>query len=78
MGDQNLLSGTPPCFGRHVKPLVPVAFAFNIPTLVSRRVDVKLAASRINNCGIFITTSRKHVVLTPLSGIRVGKRKKDF
>jgi hypothetical protein len=27
MGDQNLLSRAPPCFGRHVKPLVPVAFA---------------------------------------------------
>jgi hypothetical protein len=26
-GDQNLLSRAPPCFGRHVKPLVPVAFA---------------------------------------------------
>jgi hypothetical protein len=27
MGDQNLLSQAPPCFGRHVKPLVSVAFA---------------------------------------------------
>jgi hypothetical protein len=27
MGDLNLLSRAPPCFGRHVKPLVPVAFA---------------------------------------------------
>jgi hypothetical protein len=27
MGDQNLLSRARPCFGRHVKPLVPVAFA---------------------------------------------------
>jgi hypothetical protein len=26
-GDQNVLSRAPPCFGRHVKPLVPVAFA---------------------------------------------------
>jgi hypothetical protein len=26
-GDQNLLSQAPPCFERHVKPLVPVAFA---------------------------------------------------
>jgi hypothetical protein len=26
-GDQNLLSRAPPCFGRHVKPLVPVAIA---------------------------------------------------
>jgi hypothetical protein len=27
MGDQNFLSRAPPCFGRHVKPLVPAAFA---------------------------------------------------
>jgi hypothetical protein len=27
MGDQNLLSRAPPCFGRHVKLLVPAAFA---------------------------------------------------
>jgi hypothetical protein len=27
MGDQNLLSRAPPCFGMHVKPLVPAAFA---------------------------------------------------
>jgi hypothetical protein len=27
MGDQNLLSWAPPSFGRHVMPLVPVAFA---------------------------------------------------
>jgi hypothetical protein len=27
MGDQNLLSRAPPCFGRHVKPLVPAPFA---------------------------------------------------
>jgi hypothetical protein len=24
---KNILSQTPPCFGRHVKPLVPAAFA---------------------------------------------------
>jgi hypothetical protein len=27
MGDQNLLSRAPPCFGRHVKLLVPAVFA---------------------------------------------------
>jgi hypothetical protein len=27
MGDKNLSSRDPPCFGRHVKPLVPAAFA---------------------------------------------------
>jgi hypothetical protein len=45
MGDQNLLSQAPPCFGTHVKPLVPAAFAV-VLTPVSRRVDVKQAAGR--------------------------------
>jgi hypothetical protein len=27
IGDQNVLSRASPCFGRHVKPLVPAAFA---------------------------------------------------
>jgi hypothetical protein len=27
MRDQNFLSRAPPCFGRHVKPVVPAAFA---------------------------------------------------
>jgi hypothetical protein len=27
IGDHHLLSQAPPCFGRHVKPLVPAAFA---------------------------------------------------
>jgi hypothetical protein len=27
VGDQSLLSRAPPCFGRHVKPLIPDAFA---------------------------------------------------
>jgi hypothetical protein len=31
MGDQNLLSRAPPCFVRHVKPLVPVTFAVVSP-----------------------------------------------
>jgi hypothetical protein len=26
--NKNLLSGIPPCFGKHVKPLVPPVFAF--------------------------------------------------
>jgi hypothetical protein len=61
---KNLLSRAPPCFGRHVKPLVPVALA---PTPVWKRVDVRQAAGRKNNCRIFITT--------PLSGIRAGRRR---
>jgi hypothetical protein len=66
---KNLLSRAPPCFGRHVKLLVPVAFA---STPVSRRV--RHAADRKNKCRIFITTWWKHVVPTQLSGIRVGRR----
>jgi hypothetical protein len=41
MGDHNLLTRAPPCFERHVKPLVPAA-----PTKVSRRVDLRQAAGR--------------------------------
>jgi hypothetical protein len=55
MGDQNFISLAPPCFGRHVKLLVPVAFAVVAPTVVSRRVDVRQAAGRKNK-NIFITT----------------------
>jgi hypothetical protein len=44
-----------------------------VPTPVSRRVDVSQAAARKNSCLIFDTTWWKHVIPTPLSGIRVGK-----
>jgi hypothetical protein len=44
-------------------------------TPVSRRVDVRQAAGRKNKCRIFITTWLKHVVPSPLSGIRVGTRR---
>jgi hypothetical protein len=77
MGNQNLLSRAPPCFGKHVKPLVLDLKSF-IATPVSRRVDVRQAAGRKNNCRIFITTWWKRVVPTPLGGIRVRKRKTYF
>jgi hypothetical protein len=48
----NLLSRTPACFGRHVKPLVRAVFAVVSTHSSSRRVDV----SRKNNYRIFITT----------------------
>jgi hypothetical protein len=73
MGDQNLLSRAPPCFGRHVKPLVLAEFAV-VCTHCSFK-EVRQAAGRKNNCRIFITTWRKHVVPTPLSGIRIGRRR---
>jgi hypothetical protein len=43
-------------------------------TPVSRRADVRQVAGGKNKCRIFITTWWKHVVPTPLSGIRVGRR----
>jgi hypothetical protein len=48
IGDQNLLSATPPCFGMHVKPLVTHS-SFKM-------VDVQHAAGRKNKCRIFIIT----------------------
>jgi hypothetical protein len=44
MGDQNLLSRATPCLGRHIKFLVPAAFAF--VSTHSRRVEVRQAADR--------------------------------
>jgi hypothetical protein len=44
------------------------------PTPISSRVDARQAAGRKNNCRIFITTWWKHVVPTPISGIRVRGR----
>jgi hypothetical protein len=57
------------CFGRHVgKSLAP--------TPVSRRVDVSQAAGRKLIAESLSQHDEKHVVPTPLSGIRVGKIKK--
>jgi hypothetical protein len=53
--ETNLLSRAPPCFGRHVKPLVPAAFAV-VSTHSSFKEDVRQAVSRKNNNLIFITT----------------------
>jgi hypothetical protein len=48
MGDQNLLSRAPPCFGRHVKQLVSAAFAVVIPTpVLGRRRVVKIVAESL-------------------------------
>jgi hypothetical protein len=70
MGDQNLLSRAPPCFERHVKLLVPAAFAV-ISTYSSFQggLVVKIIAESL------LQHDEKHVVLTLLSGIRVVKRK---
>jgi hypothetical protein len=72
MGDQNLLSRAPPCFGRHVKPLVPVAFAivsnplqFQGGLTSGRWLVVKTIVESLSQ------PDEKHVVPTPLSGIGV-------
>jgi hypothetical protein len=63
---QNLLSRGPPCFGRHVKPLVPVAFAiasthsFQGGLTSGRRPVVKIIAESLSQ------HDEKHVVPTPL------------
>jgi hypothetical protein len=62
MGDQNLLSRAPPCCGRHVKPLVPAAFA----------VKLFLIAQSLSQ------HDERHVVPTPPSGIRVGRGRLDL
>jgi hypothetical protein len=80
MSDQKLLSRAPPCFGKHVKLLVPVAFAI-VSThssfvqeglTSSRRPVVKIIAESLSQ------HDEKHVVPTPLSGIRVGGRMGHF
>jgi hypothetical protein len=47
------------------------------PAPVSSRVDIRQADGGKNNFRIFITTLWKHVVSTLLSGIRVGRRKRN-
>jgi hypothetical protein len=63
MGDRNLLSRIPSCFGRHVEPLVSVSFAV-VSTPVSRRVEVREAT---------LSHDGKYVLSTPFSQIRVGE-----
>jgi hypothetical protein len=75
IGDQNLTPQAPPCFGRHVKPS-RLHLQSLAPIPVSRRVDgrrpvVKIIAKYLSQ------HDEKHVVPTPLSGIRVGKRRKE-
>jgi hypothetical protein len=75
MSDQNLLSRTPPCFGRHVKPLVPAAFATLAPTPISRRVDVRQVAGRKNNCRIY-HNMMKNMLYRPHLVCEKGRKKK--
>jgi hypothetical protein len=46
MGNQNLLSRAPPCFGSHVKLLSRLHLHSLTPTPVPRRVDFRQAAGR--------------------------------
>jgi hypothetical protein len=69
-----LLSRAPPYFGRHVNPLVPAAFAAPAPE--QRRVDVTQAAGREIIAESLSQHDEKHVVPTPISGIKVERRRK--
>jgi hypothetical protein len=76
MGDQNLLSRAPPCFRRHVKPLVSAAFAV-VSThssfkMSGRRPVVKIIAESLSQY------DEKHVVSTPLSVGRGKEEKEDI
>jgi hypothetical protein len=73
VGDQNLLSRAPPCFGRHVKPLVLVAFAVVGTHSSSKVVDVSQAAARKIIAEFLSHHDENHVVPNPLRGIRVGR-----
>jgi hypothetical protein len=74
MGDQNILSRAPQCFGRHVKLLVPAAFAV-VSTHSSFKEGCRQAGGRSLKINAESVSQHveKHVVPTPLSGIRVGK-----
>jgi hypothetical protein len=74
MGDQNLLSRALPCFGRHVKPLVPVAFAIVSTHSSFKEGWIRQAAGRKNCCQIYHKI--KNVVPTPLSVVEGRKKKK--
>jgi hypothetical protein len=77
MGDQNLVSLAPLCFGSHVKLLVPAAFAVVSTHSCFKDFDVRQAATRKNSCRIFITAWWKTCFTVPtlFTGIRVGKRR---
>jgi hypothetical protein len=70
MGEQNLLSRAPPCFGRYVKPLVPLYLQSLAPAPVSRTVDVRQAAGCKTMAESLSQHDEIHVVPTLLS---VGK-----
>jgi hypothetical protein len=71
MGYQNLLSQAPPWL------MVPAVFAVvNIHSSFKEGWRQAGADDRKNKCRIFITPWWKHVVPTPLSGIRIGRRRR--
>jgi hypothetical protein len=75
MGDQNLLSRAASCFGMHVKLLVLAVIAvvttrssFKKGLTSGRWPVVKIIAESLSQY------DENHVVPTPLSGIRVGRK----
>jgi hypothetical protein len=73
--NQNLLFQAPPCFGIHVKPLVPAAFAVvstHSSSTSSRRPVVKIIAEFLSQ------HDEKHVVQIPLRDRDKGRKKCRF
>jgi hypothetical protein len=66
VGDQDLLSRAFPCFGKHVKLLLQLQFQGELTS--GRWPVVKIIVNLSQH-------DEKHVVPTPLSVIRAGKRK---
>jgi hypothetical protein len=75
MGDQNVLSRAPPCFGRRVKLLVPV-FAIVCIHSSTRKVDVRQKAGRKIVAESLSQYDEIHVVLNPLKWDKGKKKKK--
>jgi hypothetical protein len=72
MDDQNLFSRVSSCFGRHVKLLARLQLQSLAPAPVSKRVDVRQVVKIIAES--LSQHDEKHIVPTPLSGIRVRGR----
>jgi hypothetical protein len=66
MGDQNLLSRAPPCFGRYLQSSAPAPVSRRV--VLGGRPVVKTIPESLSQ------HDEKHVVPTPLSGIRLGRR----
>jgi hypothetical protein len=73
MGGQNLLSRASPCFGRHVKPLIPVAFA-----VVSTRSNFKEGWPQAGGRSWIFNTTWWKLCRTDLTLWEKGREKKKI